>query len=232
MDAQYFGKLTWQQVGRLRGKTAILPLGALEEHGPHLPLSTDTIVPMELARRVSAKTGALILPPVEYGYVFTLRGFPGTLSLRHSTYAALITDIVSECVRHGFGKILILNGHGGNAAIVKHALNELSLTLNFRACMVSWWEIKELALNAGHADETEASVLLACLPNYPLKKPRQLSANFYFGSVFPRPKDAVFTKLGYAGSVKNISRARGKEILDAAEKKLVKLVKSNLLLKE
>lgn len=232
MEAQYFGKLTWQQAGKMKGKTVILPLGALEEHGPHLPLSTDTIIPMELAKRVSARTGALILPPVEYGYVFTLRDFPGTMTLRHSTYAALITDIVSECVRHGFSKILILNGHGGNSSIAKHALNELTLTKKFRACMVSWWEMKEMEISVGHADEVEASVLLASLPDYPLKKPQQQSASSYFGSVFPRPHDAIFTKLGYAGSVKNISRERGRKILDAVEKKLVRLVKSDLLLKE
>ncbi len=232
MEAQYFGRLTWQQAKKAKGKTVILPLGALEEHGPHLPLSTDTMVPMELAKRVSERTGALVLPPVEYGYVFTLRDFPGTMTLRHSTYAALITDIVTECVRHGFGKILIINGHGGNSSIVKNALNELSLTTKFRACMVSWWELKELGISAGHADETEASVLLACLDDWPLSKPRQLYAKTYFGYNIPRPKDAIFTTLGYAGAVKNISRERGKKILKDVENKLVKLVKANLLLRE
>ncbi len=164
-----FGELTSSGIAKAaRGRrkpVVILPMGATEAHGQHLPVWTDAITPYELAKRVSARTGALVLPPLYYGFCYTLRPWAGTLSLKSQTFAAIIRDVTSELVRNGFDRILFLNGHGANATIAGHVLKELSDDLDFTACIVSWWEMRELEKicggGTGHADENEESIVMA-----------------------------------------------------------------------
>jgi len=228
-----YAEKTWDEIRALAKKnaTAILVFGGTEAHGKHLPVNTDTLIPFELGRIVAGKTNSVLLPPVEYGYTYTLRSFPGTISLRSRTLELIARDIVRELVRNGFKRILILNGHGGNASIIKNALKELSDELPFRACVVSWWEMPELKTDVGHADESEASLYLYLSRTWKEREVKQEKGSSYFGSVFPSPKD-VFTPSGYIGKVKKISAERGKKMADKITGKLVLLVNKGLLLKE
>lgn len=228
-----YSERTWDEIKLLAKKntTAILVFGATEAHGKHLPVNTDTLIPFEIGKEVAEKTNSVLLPPVEYGYTYTLRAFPGTISLRSHTLDLIVRDIVGELVRNGFKRILILNGHGGNMPIIRNALKELSDGLSFRACVASWWEMPELKLAVGHADENEASLYLHFSPAWKGKKVKQEKSSSYFGSVFPLPKD-VFTPSGYMGKVGRISGKRGKRLADKIVRKLVKVVNSNLILKE
>jgi creatinine amidohydrolase len=250
--AVLFGGLTSSDIKRIvkskKKPVVILPLGATEAHGEHLPVFTDSITPYEIAKKISEKTGALVLPPINYGFCYTLRPWAGTISLKSSTFAMIIKDITAELLRNGFERILFLNGHGGNAAVVNQVLKELQDEIcgppvpfkkenkkcNFRAALVSWWEIKELRSvcgdSIGHADENEESMLLAI---YDWKKRKAVQAlnSFYFGRVFPMPSDQ-FTSYGYMGKVKNSSKEKGEKMLNIVVDKLVKLINADLLLKE
>lgn len=228
-----YGEMSWDEVERLNKKnmTIILPVGGVEEHGTHLPVETDTLIPFELAKRVAEKTNSIVLPPVTYGYMYTLRIFPGTISLKSRTLRAVIEDIVREIIRNGFKKILVLNGHGGNSSIITNALKELADELKFRACVVEWWRIKELGAEAGHADETEASLYACFKPRLVKTKVKQEKYRNIFGSVVPLPQ-GVFSKSGYMGSVKNISKKKGEKMAKIIVEKLVKLIKSDLVLEE
>ena len=229
-----FGELTSSEVAAIakrRKKPAIiLPLGALEAHGSHLPLWTDTITPHKLAQKIAEKCDALVLPPIPYGFCYTLRPWAGTMSLKSRTLSFVIKDITRELVRNGFDRILFMNGHGANAAIAKHALAELSDELEFRACVVSWWEIKELGIETGHADENEASLVMS-LTGWKKRKSKQEKTVSYFGKTIPAPK-GVFTKYGYIGKVGGESAEKGRKMERIIVDKLVKLVKADLLLKE
>ncbi len=229
-----YGKLTWEELKSSAGKPAILVFGATEAHGRHMPLDTDTLIPNEIALRVAEKTGALVLPAVPYGHCHSLSVFPGTINIRPDVLESLARELVSETVRNGFRKILILNGHGGNAAPIKNALKELSGKLEFRACVVSWWEMPELEQElgpTGHADSSEASLYMFFAQGVKPAKARQEKSSRYFGSVFPMPKD-IFTPSGYVGDVKNINKARGNRMSEIIVAKLVKVVKAGMLLKE
>lgn len=204
-------------------------MGALEAHGEHLPLWTDTIVPHKLAQKVAEKTGALVLPPITYGFCYTLRPWAGTVSLKSNTFAAIIRDITRELVRNGFTKILFLNGHGADATIAGHVLKELSDELDFTACVVSWWDIKGVEVG-GHADEGEASIVMS-LTGWKKRPSKQAASKRYFGRVIPMPKDQ-YSKYGYVGKVGGETAARGRKMEKVIVSKLVKLVNSNLLLKE
>ena len=215
---------------RKKKPIVILPMGALEAHGEHLPLWTDTIVPHKLAQKVAARTGALVLPPITYGHCYSLRPWAGTVSLSSATFSGIIRDITRELVSNGFDRILFLNGHGANGTIAGHVLKELSDELKFTGCIVSWWDIKELGIDTGHADQNEASLIMA-LTGWKKRASRQAPSQRYFGRVIPMPRDQ-FSRYGYCGKVGGESAARGRKMEKLIVGKLVELVKANLLLKE
>ena len=89
----------------------ILPIGSTEQHGRHLPLSTDILVPTELARHLGERTGVLVAPPLPYGMSLHHLGFPGSLSLRPETLAHVLEDLLRSLYCHGFRRVFVLNGH-------------------------------------------------------------------------------------------------------------------------
>ena len=99
-------ELSWKAIKRLTKsmKMVIVPIGACEQHGPHLPLAVDTIDCYEVAKRVSARTGVPVIPPVTYGCSQSHGDFPGTLSIRPETMMRMICDIVEWLYRSGIGK--------------------------------------------------------------------------------------------------------------------------------
>ncbi|MFA6214311.1 MAG: creatininase family protein [Candidatus Micrarchaeia archaeon] len=228
-----FGEHTSAEIARIlrarKKPVLIVPMGALEAHGEHLPLWSDTIVPYKLAQKVAEKTGALVLPPIPYGFCYTLRPWKGTVSLRSQTFAAVVRDITRELVRNGFDRLLFMNGHGADGTICGHVLKELADELEFTACIVSWWDIKEVGVE-GHADEGEASLVMS-LSGWQKRKSAQAPSQRYFGRVIPMPRDQ-FSKYGYFGKVGGESAARGRKMEKVIVEKLVKLVKADLLLKE
>jgi creatinine amidohydrolase len=228
-----FGELTSKEAGLLaRGRKkpiVIVPMGATEAHGEHLPLWSDSIVPYRLAQKVAEKTNALVLPVIPYGFCYTLRPWPGTISLKSRTLNLVLRDITRELVRNGFDRILFLNGHGANATIAGHMLKELADELEFTACVVSWWDIEGTGVQ-GHADEGEASIVMS-ISGWKKHASKQSPSKRYFGRVIPMPRDQ-FSKYGYAGKVGGESAARGKKMEKIIVDKLVKLVNANLLLKE
>jgi len=107
--------------------TAILPIGSIEQHGPHLPLGTDWIIVQEIAKRLAEKLGnCYLLPAIPYSNSQEHLGFCGTVSIRPSTLAKMIRDIVLSLYLHNIKKIIIISGHGGNW-IIKPTIRELNL---------------------------------------------------------------------------------------------------------
>ena len=93
------------------GKVIILPVGSVEEHGPHLPLCTDSIQPEFIALELAKKTGGLVAPPLKYGVCNETRIFPGTISISFHSLHRITREIIEEFVRNGFKRFLILSGH-------------------------------------------------------------------------------------------------------------------------
>ncbi len=105
--------------------TAILPVGSVEAHGPHLPLMVDSIIAEAIANEVGKRIKALVLPPLHFGQVWSLRKFPGTLWLENDTLGRVIYEIGSALREHGFKLFIVINGHVGNAGALKNALRKL-----------------------------------------------------------------------------------------------------------
>jgi len=106
---------------------AILPIGSIEQHGPHLPLGTDWIIVREVAKRLAEKLGnCYLLPAIPYSNSQEHLGFSGTISLKPSTLAQMIKDIILSLYLHNIKKVIIISGHGGNL-IIKPTIRELNL---------------------------------------------------------------------------------------------------------
>jgi creatinine amidohydrolase len=109
-----------------RALTAVVPLGASEQHGPHLPFATDTWIADALAERFCARVpGCLHLPALPFGVSPEHLDFPGTLALRAETLADQLADVVASLARHGFGRVFLFSAHGGNAEPLRAALPRL-----------------------------------------------------------------------------------------------------------
>ncbi|WP_191059939.1 creatininase family protein [Geminicoccus harenae] len=108
----------------------VLPLGSVEQHGRHMPLGTDTILAHGLALAAAERSSGsvVVLPPPWYGFSAHHMGFAGSITLRAETLMALAEDVVGSMVAHGFRRVLIVNGHGGNGGVI----DVLAATLGHR----------------------------------------------------------------------------------------------------
>ncbi|MDE1150530.1 MAG: creatininase family protein [Azospirillaceae bacterium] len=142
---------TWAEVGQFleRSKAIVIPIGSNEQHGPTGLLGTDWLCP-EIIAHEAHKSGADILvgPTFNIGMAQHHLGFPGTISLRPSTFMAAIGDWVRSLAGHGFQRIYFLNGHGGNIATIEAAFSELYAEASFArrpagfACKLrNWWDL-------------------------------------------------------------------------------------------
>ena len=132
--------LNWMDVEKYlqQDDRLILVVGATEQHA-YLSLLTDIKVPMALADSASQATGVLVAPPLNFGSSPYFLAYPGTLSLRVSTLIAAMEDIVRSAYGHGFRRILILNGHGGNSPARGH-LHEINNELpDLKLNWYDWW---------------------------------------------------------------------------------------------
>ena len=114
---------TWPEAGDAfrRGLIVVLPVGAQEQHGAHLPLATDTTLAAGVARRLAIAIGGGLLPAIPYGEAASAEGWPGTLSLSAATLEAVVLDIGRGVKRMGATALVTLNGHFGNRAPIERA---------------------------------------------------------------------------------------------------------------
>ena len=116
----------------------MMVIGSCEQHG-YLSLMTDTKIPAAIGDAASRKANVLITPPVNYGASPYFLGYPGTISMRIATLLGVVEDIVLSLYGHGFRKILILNGHGGNDPVRGRLYEIASQYPDLRLCWYAWW---------------------------------------------------------------------------------------------
>jgi creatinine amidohydrolase len=160
------------------GKAVIVPTGATEAHGPHMPTDTDTHQVEHIAWLLAQRINALVAPPLAYGISKTFEYFAGTISLSIPTYQTLLFEICAALVKQGFGHVIILNGNRPNGtandAVARHLVDELDSAHSFKVSAVSYWEPGAAKVNAmrksviggmGHGCEFETSFQLATRPH-------------------------------------------------------------------
>jgi creatinine amidohydrolase/Fe(II)-dependent formamide hydrolase-like protein len=169
------GELTSPEVSRRLKATSILclPLGAIEQHGPHLPLNTDMIVAEGITRRIVARWGEEFdlwqLPAVALGLSREHDWAAGTLSLSVQGFAGLLREIAREVVRALPARnLVIVNGHGGNRGILENLLHEFAADFLLNACAVHPFDLAKVATSPEqpdvHGGRSETAVMLALAP--------------------------------------------------------------------
>jgi creatinine amidohydrolase len=176
-DVRNFAYLTWKQVEGLSKEETllVLPTAAIEQHGHHLPLATDTLINNVLLGEafllLPPTMSIYALPPVCYGKSNEHIGFPGTLSVSATTFMAVIRDLGASLAASGFKKLVLFNTHGGNAALVDVMARDLraefglrTFTLFGSAGAVFEGLHPQEAAYGFHAGEVETALLLSATP--------------------------------------------------------------------
>ncbi len=147
----------WPQAGR--GELLAVPLGSLEQHGPHLPLDTDSRIAREVARRLARlRPGVAVAPTVPYGSSGEHESFPGTISIGQQALEFMLVELVRSATRT-FAHVLLVSGHGGNAAPLERAVRQLR---SEGRSVLGW--TAALAGADAHAGRTETAIMLALAP--------------------------------------------------------------------
>src|ERR1700739_2017127 len=177
-DERNFAYLNWKQVDALPRETTllILPTAAIEQHGHHLPLATDTLINNLLLgraiRKLPANLPVYALPPVHYGKSNEHIGFPGTLSVSASTFMAVLRDLGASIASAGFKKLVLYNTHGGNSSLVDVMARDLRAEFGLKTFAlygsggISFEGLRPQERAYGfHAGEVETAFLLAATPD-------------------------------------------------------------------
>ena len=140
-----YEKLTWPEINDAveLGKVCIVPCGAIEQHGPHLPLDVDVVCPSGIAlgagRELAEKI--LVLPTVCYGYTGHVMDFPGTINTDFEHFMHQVLDITKSLAYHGFKKIVLLNGHGSNMPNLDLVARRTNLETDAECILAAWWNL-------------------------------------------------------------------------------------------
>ncbi len=151
--------------------SVIVPVGSTEQHGPHAPLATDVLVPVEVARRIAPRIGALVAPALSYGLSYPHEGFTGVVQIRIATFMTLIEDLCASLAAVGFRRIIFLNGHYDNTYAIAYGCASAAggMPRGVRAFPVNYWDGMTPAeaaeffdpSNGLHANRGETSAVLA-----------------------------------------------------------------------
>lgn len=175
--AMKLGEMRWPEIKALDiAKTFVLiPTGSMEQHGPHLPLQVDHYIVGRLAEDLERRMPeVVVVPPVWAGVSPHHMDFPGTVTLRPQVFIDLLLDICSSLQHHGFRRIVLLNGHGGNGSSLSVLGQELYTRLGLSVNVIVYWdlvpdEVRRLVSSAtkglGHAGQMETAVMLYLAPH-------------------------------------------------------------------
>jgi len=124
----YLPHMSWPEVEAALKTTdmVLMPVGSVEQHGRHLPLGTDSLAAIEVCKLIAQQVDAVVAPSVLVGLSEHHMGFPGSLTLRPETFEAVVFETAQSLIRHGFRKICIYNGHGGNSTAVANIIQRIN----------------------------------------------------------------------------------------------------------
>jgi len=207
---------------------AVIPVGSIEQHGAHLPISTDSDIVTEVSKKISEKNRYLLLPTLNYGVSFEHSPF-FNLSIKESTLRAVLTDLCSSLLANNIRTVFIINGHHGNQNSLKNLdvkLKKISKN-KIKVFPLSYWHFMEREFD--HAGFVETSLMLAISKNVKMKSAKKglitdkmskqeiMEIGKLANKSFPEA-----TKNGIWGDPTNATKKEGQQILDKIVKNLSK----------
>ncbi|MHA1934458.1 MAG: creatininase family protein [Candidatus Thorarchaeota archaeon] len=214
-----------------RTQVAVMITGALEAHGTHLPLGTDSILPTYLGEKVAQKTNALVLPVIPFGDSWSFEMFKGTVSVSPTTLQNFYTDVMEGVFRYGFRFIVALNGHGGNSKHIEQAARRATMKGERVVIVVNWWRdmaksAREIVLETpeGHGAEDETSEVIHVRPDLvddSFPKPARVRSRYKIVSAAYR--EELYPSALY-GDPSKAHAEKGRLIMEEAEDELIQLI--------
>ena len=242
----FWEKNTWPEIKDklTKIKAVILPIGSIEQHGPHLPLACDTIGAYKLSQSIASelKENVLVLPPIYYGVSEHHMDFPGTITISTDTLISIVYEIASSLRRFDIKKIIIINGHGGNIPALNIAIRKINENLHMQAILINPWElitdVTEKVLETkiwGHACEFETSLAMVEMPDLvrfdKIVDPKIKEPKIKYMAIWEknrvntpwRTKD--FTDTGSIGFPSKATKEKGKKLWDAMLDRTLEFIK-------
>ena len=248
-----FSAANYISINKQTDKVVLLPLGAIEQHGPHLAVSTDTDIVSAIALQAERQlnTDVLLCPALPFGSSHHHLSFGGTISISISTYTQLVIELVESFLLKGFRRIVLLNGHGGNITPVKQALailsNKYDVSTKPNIALATYWELAgnifagELPMESpalSHACEYETSLMLHLFPEKVLQDHIQRAKRPDSNGFIPWENDESYRGVtmvkqtefisgnGSSGEPELASEEKGKYLFDQAVASLVQFLTS------
>lgn len=217
------------------GAEAILPLGSVEDHGPHLPTGTDNFICEKVAALVAEKVGAAVLPCIRYSYVWSLGDRIGTISLSFDTLRKTVVEIALEIYRQGFRTLVLVDAHIGNEPVVKMAVRDIIAIHPDMKCMyfsylnvvshINAFESPRASGRYIHACEIETSAMLyaknelvdmdKAIRNYPEFPERSRYMNMRWSE---------FTPVAVLGDATCAAAEKGEVLLETAAREIADVI--------
>ncbi len=249
-----YRKLSWPEHRKCakEGRVVLIPIGTLEDHGPHLPIDVDVVIPSTILRKVAERLPdkTLLFPEVVHGYSPHHMDFPGTTTLQYDQFIEYLKSITDALAHHGYKKIYMLNGHGSNQALCTIAQQETNRKHPDVVCMNAFYLNSDASLGLiakirksrypggmGHACELETSLMLAIDPEqvhmenlsyaemrYPKDEDAGLFMDWADGPQHYMPWWSEISKSGVQGDPTVASPETGKILLERAVDEAVKRV--------
>lgn len=226
---------------------AIVPLGSLEQHGEHLPFSTDTIIVEHISKIIAGNTNAFLLPSIHYGVSFEHEPF-FNVSINHNILLNFISDICISLYKQGINRLYVINGHHGNIGLLQYVGQHISSIYPIKGkffYFINYWQMLDKSFD--HAGEVETSLMLSICPELVRmdlsKKGIDLGKkNDGYDSDCNGEEDSIskaginmsinnpggfikFTKNGIWGDPSDASAEKGKQMLSRIAEKIVVIIK-------
>jgi creatinine amidohydrolase len=224
---------TWTDVAHLETDLALLPVGSTEQHGPHAPLGTDAVTAEAVAEAgAKAYDGDLpVAPTVPVGVAEEHRDFAGSLWVREGTLRQYVRDVVGSLAHHGFDRVVVVNGHGGNVPALREACGRLTRDGVAYALPFTWFDAVSDELPMGHGGARETALLRHVAPDLVregrVETARERAADRWgewVSGVNLAYDSSEFTENGVVGDPSAGDAADGEVMLEAAAALLVDLL--------
>jgi len=244
-----YAEHTWPEIREAvkEGRVPLIPVGSIEDHGPHLPLETDIFIASEICRRAAERIPeeAVLMPGISYGFNEHHMDFPGNISVEPYHFIDYVFDVCRSLSRHGFRRIIMVNGHGSNTPFLDIAARRVNNETDSICVAVNWWSlardvIRRVVSHASHAGELETSVMLYLKPEAVDMSKAEADLNIYMGQgkskfiwrdlVNPSPVSFMewwsrFSKMGVIGDPTKATAEKGRVIVEETVSRLVEFIR-------
>lgn len=232
-------EMTWIEAKEAikKARIIIIPLGAIEAHGPHLPLGTDNFIVERIAEEVARRVGGLLVPLIPYGQVWSLINFPGSITINDDDLYRFIIDICLSLRKHGAKNFALISFHIGNGSVIKraarylkdnHKINVYYFVSSGLQKVRELCESKQWHKNYFHAEEIETSIMLHIKPELvQMDKAKACYPDKKIFEYYPLKWDEL-TDIAVIGDPTLATPEKGRKILNIIIEEIVNLIEKGL----